>query len=93
MKIVRVMLFISTAALLMPLYSQADEEEFHGIIEKIPEGKIGIWDIGGRQFAATATTELKEEDGSLAVGACAEVEYKGDVVKEIESEEPGKCKK
>ena len=42
----------------------------------------------------TDATKLDEEDGPLVVGACAEVEYKGGVVKEIESEdEVSKCAK
>jgi hypothetical protein len=67
------------------------DEEFHGIFEKRPEGKAGTWVIGGREVAATERTKLEEDDGPLAVGACAEVEYKGGAVKEIESEEPSEC--
>jgi len=40
----------------------------------------------------TDTTELDEDDGPLVVGACAEVEIKGIVVKKIESEEKYKCR-
>ena len=42
----------------------------------------------------TEATKLDEEDGPLIVGTCAEVEYKGGAVKEIESEdEISKCTK
>ncbi len=68
-------------------------EEFKGIIESRPEGKIGTWVIGGRQVVVTEQTRLKEEDGPLAVGACTEVEYEGGVVEEIESEEKSDCGK
>jgi hypothetical protein len=67
------------------------DEEFHGIVEKRPDGPAGTWIIGGREVAVTERTKLDEEDGPLTVGACAEVEYEGGVVKEIESEEPAKC--
>jgi hypothetical protein len=68
------------------------DEEFYGKIESRPLGKAGTWTIGGRQVAVTDATKLDEEDGPLVVGACAEVEYKGGAVKEIESEdEISKC--
>lgn len=41
----------------------------------------------------TEQTKLEEDDGPLVVGACVEVEYKGDTVKEIETEESYKCRK
>jgi hypothetical protein len=67
------------------------DDEFHGIVEKRPEGTTGAWIIGGREVAATERTKLEEDDGPLVVGACAEVEHQGDSVKEIESEEPSEC--
>ncbi len=70
------------------------DEEFYGKIQSRPEGKVGTWTIGGRQIAVTDATKLDEEDGPLVVGACAEVEYKGGAVKEIESEDDiSKCTK
>jgi hypothetical protein len=70
------------------------DEEFYGKIESRPEGKVGNWTIGGRQVAVTDATKLDEEDGPLVVGTCAEVEHKGGLVKEIESEdEVSKCAK
>ncbi len=48
--------------------------------------------IAGRTLTVTDTTELDEDDGPLLVGACAQVELKGIVVKEIESEETSKCR-
>ena len=69
------------------------DEEFKGIVESRPEGKVGTWMIGGRQVVVTERTRLKEEAGPLVVGACAEVEYKGDFVEEIESEEKADCGK
>lgn len=67
------------------------DDEFKGIVERRPEGKAGTWLIGGREVAVTEKTKLDEDDGPLMPGACAEVEYKGGVVEEIESEEPSEC--
>src|SRR5690606_12944776 len=50
-------------------------EEFYGILESRPEGKVGNWVIGGRQVAVTEKTKLEEDDGPLVVGACVEVEF------------------
>ena len=69
------------------------EDEFHGIIESRPEGRVGTWVVGGRSVQVTVRAEFKEEHGLLTVGACAEVELKGDVVAEIESELKRKCEK
>lgn len=87
-----VILFIASAVLLIPLSSHADDD-FYGIIESIPEGKIGTWAIGGRQVVVTERTQLDEDHGPLAVGACAEIEYEGSLVEEIESEGTHKCGK
>jgi hypothetical protein len=87
-----VMLFIATAALVIPMSSHADDE-FYGIIESRPEGKAGTWVIGGRQVTVTDKTKLEEDHGPLVVGACVEVEHEGNVVEEIESEKKSKCAK
>jgi hypothetical protein len=92
MKVLKVILFIASAVLLMPLSSHADDD-FYGIIESIPEGKIGTWVIGGRQIVVTERTQLDEDHGPLGIGACAEVEYEGSLVEEIESESKYKCGK
>jgi hypothetical protein len=87
-----VMLFISSAVLLLSLDSHADHE-FLGTIESRPDGKAGTWVIGGQQVVVTERTRLDEDHGPLLVGACAEVEYKGNFVEEIASEEKSKCRK
>jgi hypothetical protein len=84
------MLLILSTVLWMPLGSHADEE-FYGIVENRPEGKIGTWVIGGRQVEVTEKTEIDEDDGPLVIGACAQVEYDGNLVEEIESEDKSKC--
>jgi hypothetical protein len=89
MKLLRVLPFALSAILSMPLSSQADEN-YSGKIESRPEGKVGTWVIAGRALEITEATRLNEDDGPLAVGACAEVHYEGNAVKEIESEDPYK---
>jgi hypothetical protein len=84
------LLLLSSAILWIPPNTQADEE-FHGFIESRPAGKAGTWVIGGRQVVVTESTKLEEDDGPLVAGACAEVEYEGGAVEEIESEEKAKC--
>jgi hypothetical protein len=89
MKLLKGMPFVVSAVLLIPLNSYADDE-FYGIIESRPDGKPGTWVIGGRQVEVTERTKL---EGPLAVGTCAEVEYEGNLVEEIESEKMSKCGK
>jgi hypothetical protein len=90
MKPLKISVLIFAMAFLNSGQVRADDE-FHGIIEKRPVGTAGTWIIGGREVAATERTKLEEDDGPLAAGACAEVEYQGGAVKEIESEEPSEC--
>lgn len=84
-------LFMATAVLSFANFG-CESVKVYGPIESRPDEKVGTWVIGGRSFTVTDSTELDEEDGPLKVGACAEVELKGIVVKEIESEEPSKCR-
>ncbi|HZV98414.1 MAG TPA: DUF5666 domain-containing protein [Methylophilaceae bacterium] len=86
------LLCVCGIALLLPLNSHADEE-FYGKIDSRPAIKAGTWVVGGRSFEVTEKTELEEDHGPLVVGACAEVEYKGAMVEEIESKKENKCKK
>jgi hypothetical protein len=66
--------------------------EHTGKVESRPPGKTGRWVIGGRTFEVTARTEIDEEEGPLAVGACASVEYGADgVVRELDSEPARDC--
>jgi len=69
------------------------DNDFYGIVESRPDGKIGTWIIGGRSFEVSENTELDEDNGPLKVGTCAEVEIENGVVKEIESESLRKCDK
>ena len=69
------------------------DDDFDGFVESRPATKAGTWVIGGRSVKVTERTRLEEENGPLAVGACAEVELEDGVAEEIESEPPHKCGK
>ena len=69
------------------------DEEFYGVIESLPENKIGTWIVGGRSFNVMESTELDEDHGPLIVGACVDVEIDDGVVEAIESEPLDKCQK
>jgi hypothetical protein len=71
----------------------AEDDDFDGIIESRPDGKVGTWVVGGRSVDTTESTRLEEEHGPLRQGACAEVEMKGPIAEEIESEPLYKCGK
>lgn len=70
---------------------QYEAEKIYGTIQIRPEGKAGTWMIDGRSYEVKDTTKLDEDDGPLVVGACAEIELIGNVVKEMESEKKSKC--
>ena len=84
------LLAVCTASLLVPAIGHADEE-FYGKLESRPDSKAGTWTVGGRQFNATATTDVEEDHGLLKVGSCIEVEFEGNVVEEIESKPMARC--
>lgn len=67
--------------------------DFIGIIESRPVEKGGTWVIGGRSFEVTERTELDEGNGPLKVGACAEVEMRGEFVREIDRVSKRRCRK
>ena len=90
MKIRTALLAVCTASLLFPAIGHADEE-FYGKLESRPDSKAGTWTVGGRQFNATATTDVEEDHGLLKVGSCIEVEFEGNVVEEIESKPMARC--
>ena len=91
MKSIRLLL-IGVTAILFLTNIGCESVKIYGPIESRPEGKEGTWVIAGRTFTVTDTTKLDEDGGPLVVGACAQVELKGMVVEEIESEETSKCR-
>ncbi len=69
--------------------------ESRALVESRPsDGLVGAWRIGGHTFIADANTEFRQEDGALAVGVCADVEYLNVspyLALEIRSRERDKC--
>lgn len=92
MKRFAVVLAVALVASIPARIAVADEE-FYGVIESLPENRIGIWIVGGRSFNVMESTELDEDHGPLIVGACVDVEIDDGVVEAIESEPLDKCQK
>lgn len=49
-----------------------------GVIESMPEGRIGVWTISGIEYQVTEQTRLREKHGTLQVGAKVRVKYVAD---------------
>jgi hypothetical protein len=47
----------------------------YGIVDSIPDGRVGVWRIGGIDYVATNTTRYEETQGVLTVGARVRVKY------------------
>jgi hypothetical protein len=69
-----------------------DRVRFYGWVESMPPGMQGTWIIGGREVTAGPHTRFDELEGALKVGACAKVDIRGGVVREIDSEPPRDCR-
>ena len=71
---------VMTLLMLTHQFAQASDDrdsELRGVITAKPAiGKVGIWTIGGKDFQADARTKIEQENGLLAIGSCAKVEYK-----------------
>ena len=91
----RKLLVVFTCAFIAQSFAQVAlaDDDFYGIIESRPDGKVGTWVVGERSVMVTEDTDLDEDHGPLKVGACAEVEMDEGKVKEIESESLRKCGK
>ena len=46
-----------------------------GLIDSVPAGNLGIWQIGGISYTVTISTELDSERGALIAGQNVKVEY------------------
>lgn len=53
-----------------------DEGHAYGVIDGLPNGLIGTWQIGGLDYEVMANTELDDDDGPFVAGARVKVEYK-----------------
>jgi hypothetical protein len=53
----------------------SDDSQFHGVIESLPStAPIGDWIVSGTTVHVSATTEIDDGDGAIAVGASVEIE-------------------
>ncbi len=94
------LMIIMVMALAAPLVAQADHGDdgafdWKGTIDSRPAGVAGTWVIGGREFQATASTQIEEEFHALDVGSCAKVNYNIDgttnIAVKIQDEEASHC--
>jgi len=69
------------------------DDDFYGIVESRPDGKVGTWTVGGRSVEVTESTDLDEDNGPLKTGTCADVDIDEGKAEEIESAPAGKCSK
>lgn len=54
--------------------SERHDSKIYGTIKSIPDGKIGIWNVNGREVNVTKSTIIKEKYGKAGVGGYVEVE-------------------
>jgi hypothetical protein len=58
-----------------PTGSGEAEIEFYGIVQSLPNGTlIGNWQVGPNQVVVTASTQIDQREGAVAVGRLVEVE-------------------
>ena len=73
----------------------SDDEQsrtlFYGLVNVLPAGLQGSWNIGGHQLTTNPQTEFDQVDGPLVVGGCAKVDLRSGLVHEIESESIDDC--
>lgn len=71
-----------------------DGHEFRGIVEVIPENRIGEWTISGKQYKVTEQTEITDQYGTIAVDSCVVGEMSSDntYVRELKSAREYACK-
>lgn len=58
--------------------TERHDSKIYGTIKSMPDGKIGVWNVNGREVKVTKNTLIKEKYGRVEVGAYVEVE--GDTV-------------
>lgn len=78
---------------MVSLYLKSADDDFCGIIESRPGGKVGTWIVGGCSFEVTELTDLEKDDGPLKIAACLEVDTDDGKVEEIGTEPSRKCRK
>ena len=75
--------------------STSDDEEsrtfFYGLVNVIPAGLQGTWNIGGHQLTTNPQTQFDQLEGPLVIDGCAKVDLRNGLVHEIESESIDDC--
>lgn len=68
---------IAVTMLALPIISLAQTEPnvWQGLVEALPEGKIGMWTIGQTPFEASVETVFDETNGLIELGSCVTVTY------------------
>jgi hypothetical protein len=72
------------------------DSKVYATIDSFPAAPyIGVWQIGGVAYEATAATEFEQEQGAFAVGACVKARYTTtggvNVLNKVETEADYKC--
>jgi len=85
-----------TGAPTVPTVAPGQEFEVYGRVESLPEGLIGEWTVDGVVYAATESTEFKQEHGAFAVGSCVKIHAFNATtpatIREIETERGFHCR-
>lgn len=92
MKLLKRLVMVLALGLGMLQTALADDE-FYGVLEKRPAGKVGTWVVSGKALKVTKKTELEADHGALKAGACVEVEIDEGHVESIETEPKKKCRR
>ena len=66
-------------------------DDYYGIVENRPDGKVGTWITGGRSVEVTEHTQLDEDSGPLETGTCAGADIDEGKTEEIEGKPAGRC--
>ncbi|MFN8491553.1 MAG: DUF5666 domain-containing protein [Caldilineaceae bacterium] len=73
-----------------------NEQESTGLVASMPaNGFVGTWVVNGTSYSTTSSTEFKQRNGPLMVGACVKVHYTSSgaalAVREIETAALSDC--
>ncbi len=49
------------------------EIRIYGTVQKIPDGLIGKWNVGGKEITVTKDTRIREKHGKAETGAFVEI--------------------
>lgn len=72
--------------------SPAPAREVTGILERMPDGLIGVWRIGGIDYTSDARTTVELDEGPFVIGGCVEVRVRRDAsVSAIGTTEAADC--